>query len=139
MLSRCFNPSDDRFYTYGAPGVEVCDEWKNNFRVFAKWANDNGWKPKLSIERKDLNVGYCPQNCTFITMAEQARNKRNNIRFVINGEDKCFAEWCEIFGVPFKTAHKRYRVSGFTDPNIVFYPGDLRHYKGRLGEVVCAK
>lgn len=139
MLSRCYNTSDDRFYTYGALGVEVCEDWKNNFRAFAKWANDNGWKLDLSIERKDLNVGYCPENCTFITMSEQARNKRNNIRFVINGEDKCLAEWCEIFGVPFKTAHKRYRTSGITDPDILFYPGDLRHYKGRLGEVVYAK
>lgn len=139
MLSRCYNPSDDRYYTYGTLGVEVCDEWKSNFRAFAKWANDNGWKPELSIERNDLNMGYCPENCTFITMAEQARNKRNNIRLTINGESKCLTEWCEIFGVPFKRTHARYRKYGFTDPDILFYPGDLRHYKGRLGEVVCAK
>ena len=135
MISLCYDSSNDRYYTYGALGVTVCDEWRNDFRAFAKWANDNGWKPKLSIERKNLDNGYCPENCTFITMAQQAPNKRNNIRITINGETRCLAEWCEIFGTSFKTVHRRYRFYGITDPKLLFYPGDLRHYKGRLEEV----
>ena len=135
MISRCCDSSNDRYYTYGALGVTVCDEWRNDFRSFARWAKENGWKPKLSIERMNLNDGYRPENCTFITMAQQARNKRNNIRITINGETKCLTEWCEIFGASFKTVHRRYRRYGITAPKILFYPADLRHYKGRLEEV----
>ncbi len=126
MVSRCYNLSDDRYYTYGLLGVTVCDEWKDDFHTFAKWAHGSGWKHGLSIERKDLHEGYSPDNCTFITMAKQARNKRNNIRLVIDGEEKCLTEWCEIFGVPFKTVHNRYRRLGHRDVRTLFYQGDLR-------------
>ena len=125
MKNRCYNEKSERYYAYGARGIRVCDEWKSNFKVFAKWAVENGWKPSLSIERKDLEIGYCPYNCTFITMSEQARNKTSNIRVVIDGADKCVAEWCRIFGLRDKTIYKRYS-DGIREPKKLFYNGDLR-------------
>ncbi len=126
MQSRCYDARSERYYTYGAKGVTVCDEWRDNFRVFAKWAHENGWRRGLSIERENLNGPYCPENCTFITMAEQARNKRSNIRIVIDGVDRCLTEWCEIYGVDFKVAWARYQAYGHKDIETIFYPGDLR-------------
>lgn len=126
MLRRCYDPDCDRYYTYGARGIGVCQEWKENFRVFAKWAYENGWRRDLSIERKNPNEGYSPENCEFLTMKEQARNKTNNIRITIDGDERCLAEWCEIFGVPFGTAWARIKVGRYTDPEYIFYKGDLR-------------
>ena len=124
MKSRCYDKNSDRYYTYGARGVKICEEWKNNFRVFAKWAYQNGWKVGLSIERKDHNGNYCPENCTFITMNEQARNKTSNVLVTYNGETKCVAEWAEIIGIDAKTIYARlYR--GITDPEIILYSGNL--------------
>lgn len=54
-------------------------KWKNDFHSFADWCLENGWNPKLSIERIDVHKNYCPENCTFITMKEQARNKTSNV------------------------------------------------------------
>lgn len=54
--------------------VVVCDEWKE-YTNFAEWARKNGWKQELTIERKDNNKGYNPDNCTFATRAEQSRNR----------------------------------------------------------------
>lgn len=125
MVSRCYNIENDRYYTYGKRGITVCDEWKNDFKNFAKWAVDNGWKVGLSIERKDLNGNYCPQNCIFITMAEQARNKTSNVLLTYNGKTKCVAEWCEELGLSSKTVYKRI-YDGYTDANIILYKGDLR-------------
>lgn len=125
MIQRCYNKNSERYYTYGARGIVVCDEWKNNFKEFAKWATDNGWKIGLSIERKDFNKSYCPENCIFITMKEQARNKTNNVFLTINGVTKCVVEWCENLNLDPKTAYARiYR--GYTDPEIILYDGDLR-------------
>jgi predicted nucleic acid-binding Zn ribbon protein len=129
MRDRCYKTNSDRFYTYGARGITVCKEWRSSFRAFAKWAVENGWNPDLSIERKSLDVGYCPENCTFITMKEQARNKTSNIRIIYHGEDKCVAEWCEILGINDKRTYKRYQL-GIRDPEVLFYPGDLRSMKG---------
>lgn len=124
MKSRCYDKNSDRYYTYGARGIKICEEWKNNFRVFAKWAYQNGWKVGLSIERKDHNGNYCQENCTFITMNEQARNKTNNVLVTYDGETKCVAEWAEIIGIDAKTIYARlYR--GITDPEIILYNGNL--------------
>ena len=55
---------------------KVCDEWLSNFEVFQEWALANGYKDNLTIERKDNLLGYCPNNCTWITIQEQAINRR---------------------------------------------------------------
>jgi len=126
MLCRCCNKRNERFYTYGKRGITVCKEWCEGFHPFAKWALENGWNPDLWIERKDVNGMYCPANCTFIGRKEQMRNKTNNIRITIEGSERCLAEWCEIFDVPFKTAWMRGRRHGYSDTNLIFYKGDIR-------------
>lgn len=135
MIHRCEDETSDRYYTYGERGISVCEEW-HDFRTFAKWATENGWKRGLSIERKNLNKDYCSENCTFITMAEQAKNKTNNIRISINGDDQCLSEWCRRLNFPFKIAWSRYNRLGYVDPNIIFYPGDLRSVRGRLASLM---
>ena len=129
MCKRCYNKSNDRYYAYGAKGIMVCDEWRNDFHSFAKFAIDNGWNPKLSIERIDVHKGYEPDNCTFITMKQQARNKTSNIKINYRDEEKCIAEWCEILGLNDKRTYRRYKL-GIRNPEILFYPGDLRGQRG---------
>lgn len=128
MIRRCYDQNSDRYYTYGNRGITVCDEWKNNFKQFAKWAVENGWQVGLSIERKDYDGMYCPENCTFITMAEQARNKTNNVLITMNGETKCVAEWCETLNLDAKTVYARiYR--GIKEPEILLFEGNLKDFK----------
>jgi hypothetical protein len=128
MIRRCYDKTSDRYYTYGARGIKVCDEWKNNFHCFAKFAVDNGWKVGLSIERKNLNENYCPSNCTFITMKEQTRNKTSNVMITHNGKTKCVVEWCEALGVNPKTVYRRIQL-GHTDFDVIFYNGDIRELR----------
>ncbi|CUM85959.1 Uncharacterised protein [Dorea longicatena] len=130
MRKRCYDTKSDRYYAYGAKGITVCDEWKDDFHAFAKFAIDNGWNSKLSIERIDLAKGYEPQNCIFITMKQQARNKTSNIKVNYNGEIKCIAEWCEVLGLNDKRTYRRYQL-GIRNPDILFYPGDLRGLRRR--------
>lgn len=128
MVSRCHDSRSDRYYTYGARGIQVCTKWRTDFRGFAAWAVKNGWGPGLSIERRDVNASYTPENCCFIPMAEQARNRTSNIRIVIDGKDKCLSEWCDQFGVKVGTAWMRHK-RGHRDPEVLFYIGDIRHLK----------
>jgi len=58
---------------YGLRGISVCKEW-GDFAVFREWAIANGYSDNLSIERVDVNGNYCPENCTWIPLSEQARN-----------------------------------------------------------------
>jgi hypothetical protein len=77
MLSRCRKHTNPSYAHYGGRGIRVCVEWKA-FENFRNWALKNGYKKGLSIERIDNDGDYCPQNCSFIPMSRQARNKQYN-------------------------------------------------------------
>jgi hypothetical protein len=58
-------------------GLDVDPAWRD-VTTFVTWALGAGWKPDLSIERRDIHKGYWPDNCTFIPKLHQARNRRDN-------------------------------------------------------------
>ena len=53
----------------------VCDEWLD-FTNFYRWAMANGYRRELEIDRIDNTRGYSPDNCRWVTHAEQLRNRR---------------------------------------------------------------
>lgn len=81
MKGRCHPVHGDK--NYGLRGISVCKQWKS-FACFREWALENGYKETLSIERVDVNGNYCPENCTWIPLNEQARNTRLSVKY--NGE-----------------------------------------------------
>ena len=78
MKSRCYNPKNNSFFRYGGRGISVCAEWLKNEESFYNWAMNHGYKPGLQIDRINNNLGYSPENCRFVTPAQNQHNKRNN-------------------------------------------------------------
>jgi len=76
MKGRCYIPSAGGYINYGGKGITIYESWKNDFAVFRSWAEANGYKPGLTIDRKDGDKNYTPDNCRWVTMSIQARNKK---------------------------------------------------------------
>ena len=107
MKKRCLNPNCKRYKDYGGRGIKICGDWLNGFDNFADWAKQNGYIEGLTIERKDVNGEYSPENCEWITLEQQARNKRDTIRVVYRGEEKTLISWREELNLLYDTMHDR--------------------------------
>lgn len=106
MRKRCRNPHDKCYEQYGGRGIDYVPEW-DNYLIFKEWALANGYQDHLTIERKNVNEGYSPQNCCWKTLKEQSRNKQNTVYCEVNGVIKPLIEWCEIYNTNYATASHR--------------------------------
>lgn len=82
MKSRCNYPKNIRYQYYGGKGIKVCDSWKYDYISFKTWALANGYKDNLTLDRIDSAEDYRPDNCQWITRAENSR--KDNCKFTID-------------------------------------------------------
>lgn len=122
MKKRCYNPNDARYDRYGGRGITVCDEWLHDFAAFYKWALENGYSDKLTIDRIDNDKGYSPDNCRWVSEKEQSRNRCTNIKIRIGNATKTLTEWCEIFDLDYRVIHARYERNQFSTIDDLFNP-----------------
>jgi len=81
MKQRCYNKNDKDFHNYGGRGIAICDLWLKDRNNFYNWSLENGYKPKLTIDRIDNNKGYEPSNCRWVPMSEQGKNTRRVLKY----------------------------------------------------------
>ena len=97
MKARCYGKSDKNYSRYGAVGISVCDEWKDDFMSFYNWSMQNGYSDDLTIDRIDGKKGYCPENCRWVDYKVQANNTTRNRIITYNGQSKTMSEWAICF------------------------------------------
>ena len=107
MKARCHRKTDKLYKRYGAKGITVCDDWKDNFLAFYNWSMDNGYTDELTIDRIDNSKGYSPDNCRWITHAEQQRNKSNVPIIEYCGKQVTMIELSEMTGVSIHSIRNR--------------------------------
>lgn len=120
MKRRCYNPKSDVYKYYGGRGIKICDEWNNREKArlqngtcskgwlaFKKWALENGYTEKLSIDRIDVNKGYSPENCRWITHKEQCNNTRRNRLITYKGKTQNLMQWCEELNLSYRIVVQR--------------------------------
>lgn len=112
IKARCYSPKADSFENYGKRGIQVCEEWRKDFKSFYDWAINSGYKEdvrgKYTIERINVDGNYCPKNCTWISITEQEQNKRNSVRITYKNETKSLKEWAKTTGIKEVTLRSRY-------------------------------
>lgn len=112
---RCYVPNSVSYKLYGARGITMCDEWKNDYNAFREWAMANGYdasakRGECTLDRIDVNGIYEPNNCRFVSSKTQNNNKRTNILITSNGETHSLAEWARIRNIPIDTIKWRRRA-----------------------------
>lgn len=114
MKNRCHNPRTPRFKDYGGRGITVCDEWKDNFQAFYDWAMANGYSDDLTIDRKDNDKGYSPDNCRWTTNLIQGNNSRHNHTVTYQGKTQSLSDWARTLGVSFHLLSNRINHYGWS-------------------------
>lgn len=114
MKNRCYHKKSNRYKYYGARGIAVCSEWKDDFMNFYDWSMANGYADNLTIDRIDVNGNYEPNNCRWVDYKTQSRNRRSVKRVTINNETHCLSEWCEILDIKYNTVQTRIYNRGWS-------------------------
>ena len=120
MKARCCSPENVNFKNYGARGITVCEEWMQSFEKFREWAvaagyDDTAPRGQYTLERKDNDGPYSPENCRWATMKDQSMNKRDTIRLTYNGETLTSLEWAQRTGLSAEMIRRRIRRGWSTD------------------------
>ena len=129
MHNRCEDPNGREWENYGGRGIVVCPEWcgEEGYDNFAEWAFSDGYdakaeRGKLTLDRKDCNGNYTPENCRWIPNERQQNNKRTNVMLEYNGETHSMKDWSRILNVPytFLTYHCRKKHETLSQAMIAF-------------------
>lgn len=125
MVKRCHSPTSPGFEKYGAKGIEVCPQWREDFQAFYDHV---GPRPDAnhSIDRIDGSLGYQPGNVRWATIEEQNNNRSNNVRMLVNGESLTVAQIAKRFGLSHRCV--AYRIAQGWPADKVIRPSG-RHRK----------
>ncbi len=93
MKSRCDHPQRS---TGHYENVTYCERWKD----FANFFADMGERPNgTSLDRIDCNGNYEPSNCRWADIFTQENNRKNNVRYSLNGEYLTLTQIARKYGI----------------------------------------
>lgn len=113
MMRRCYDPKHTNYQNYGARGIKVCEEW-HTYENFRDWTLKTRQDESLTCERKDNNGDYCPENCIWIPLKEQANNRRSSVIITYNGKTQNLMQWCKELNLHYSTIHSRMYKYGWS-------------------------
>lgn len=96
MKARCYTTTNKDYKNYGEKGIKICQEWLSNPKLFEEWALANGYNDNLTIDRINGDKDYCPENCRWITLEENSKNKPTTNFLTVDGETHTGREWSRI-------------------------------------------
>ncbi len=99
---RCYNPADPRFPRYGERGIVMCEKWVNDFAAFFEDMGEAP-TPEHTLERKDRDANYSPENCVWADRMTQANNTSGNV--TVGDTGLSLAEYARSAGLQYKSFH----------------------------------
>ena len=136
MKSRCYGRSDGSYDSYGGRGIEVVEEWRDDFTAFYE---DVGPRPSPdhSLDRIDPDGDYEPGNVRWADPTTQARNTRTARTVVLDGEEASIYEASKLHGVDPETIWDRVE-RGWPHEKAVTTPTGGEQERGPDGKFVAS-
>lgn len=112
MLDRCTNERSKDYKRYGERGISVCKRWRH----FPSFLEDmeNSFFAGATLERKNNDGDYDPENVHWATTAQQARNKRRSVIINTPWGQMNVAEAAERLGMSRERFSKRVKLGWTT-------------------------
>lgn len=123
MRQRCADKENEH---YGGRGITIDPRW-DSFEQFLKDMRPKPiGPPRYSVERRDTNGPYSPENCFWATQKQQCRNQRDNHLLTYRGEKKTLAEWSEEKGFKHGLLYNRIRLGWTPEQALETKPKEKR-------------
>lgn len=106
MIDRVDNHNRKDSKYYADKGISIYEPWRD-YLSFKKWSLDNGYVDGLSIDRVNNSLGYCPENCRWVPLKDQNKNKTSNRLITINRETMILEDWCRRYQLNSKLVSSR--------------------------------
>ena len=107
MVRRCCDPTSDNYNRYGAKGITVCAEWKDDFWKFVADMGDKPG-PTYSVDRIDGEGNYEPSNCRWADEYTQATNRKKGFNVpvaTIKGKTLMCTKWAKMLDISIENVH----------------------------------
>jgi hypothetical protein len=113
LIYRCYNPNAAAYEKYGGRGITVDSRWLGE-GGFERFFGDMGPRPSplLELDRKENDGPYSKDNCRWVTVKVQARNRRSNVNVTWDGRTQCQAAWAEELGITRQSLRSRIKKWG---------------------------
>lgn len=134
---RTTDPNNKDYKRYGGRGIKC--EWTNylDFKkdMYESYLEHKKTNKTTSLERTDNNGNYCKENCKWITMQEQAKNKRTSRYITFNNEKMIVADWARKLKVHRQSI--RYRLEKDWDiESIINVPFNYRNKYDKITKTI---
>lgn len=109
IKERCCNPHNKKYLRYGARGIAVCEEWKNDFSAFYDYVSrlPHFGEAGYSIDRINNDGNYEPGNVRWADFVMQNNNLSRNHLLEYGGKTQSIAQWAREIGMSYSALHSR--------------------------------
>lgn len=109
VKKRCSNHNDSHFKYYGWRWIKC--EWDS----FEEFYDDmgNSYADRMSIERINVNWNYCKENCKWIPLSEQSKNRTTTRYLEFKWKRMSVSDWAKEIWIKRSTLSNRINAYGW--------------------------